>query len=81
MEDCTYLYFTRGGKWKYDGRGRFPRPQQPGWHEVNRDEIMRENLGMPGISGRGADYIIVIVPDDACDVPTAYPRMLMPETT
>jgi len=77
--DCTYLFFKSTGKWKYEGRGRFPRPQSAGWHEINRDEIIRENGSMPGISSRGSDYIIVIVPDEKCDVPTAYPRMLMPE--
>lgn len=77
--DCTYLYFKPSGKWKYDGRGRFPRPQDDGWHDVNRAEILRENGGMPGISGRAEDLVIVIIPDDECDVRSAYPRMLKTE--
>ncbi len=76
--DCTYLFFKPSGKWKYEGRGRFPRPQHDGWHEIDRAEIMRENGGMPGIMGDGADYIIVVIPDDDCDVRSAYPRMLRP---
>lgn len=77
--DCTYVYFKPSGKWKYDGRGRFPRPQDDGWHDVNRDEVMRENGGMPGISSRGSDLVVVIIPDDECNVRSAYPRMLKPE--
>jgi hypothetical protein len=78
-DDCTFLYFKAGGKWKYDGRGRFPRPQHDGWHDVNRDEIIRENGGMPGITSRAADMVVVIVPDESCNVSSAYPRMLKPE--
>lgn len=79
VDDCAYLYFKPGGKWKYGGRGRFPRPQHDGWHEVDRDEIIRENGGMPGIVSRGADYVVIVMPDEACDVRSAYPRMLKPE--
>lgn len=77
--DCTYLYFKPSGKWKYEGRGRFPRPQSVGWHEIDRDEIMRENGGMPGIVTRASDYVVVVIPDETCDVRSAYPRMLHPE--
>lgn len=77
--DCTYLYFKPGGKWKYEGRGRFPRQQQTGWREIDRDEVIRENGGMPGISSRANDLVVVIIPDEDCDVQTAYPRMLHPE--
>lgn len=77
--DCTYLYFKPGGKWKYDGRGLFPRPQTDGWHEIDRDEIIRENGGMPGIVTRASDYVVIVIPDEACDVRSAYPRMLKPE--
>jgi hypothetical protein len=77
-DDCTYLYFKPGGKWKYDGRGRFPRPQSEGWHDVDRSEIMRENQGMPGITSDASDLIVVVVPDESCDVRSAYPRLLHP---
>lgn len=78
MDDCTYLYFNPSGKWKYEGRGRFPRPQIDGWHDVNRAEIIRENDGMPGITSSGEDYVIIIVPDENCNVRSSYPRMLQP---
>lgn len=76
--DCTFLYFKPGGKWKYDGRGLFPRPKDDGWHDVCRAEIMRENGGMPGLAdGYDAkDLTIIVIPDEGCDVPTAFPRMI-----
>lgn len=77
--DCDFLYFKPGGKWKYEGEGRFPRPQADGWHEIDRDEIIRENGGMPGISSRASDLIVIVVPRANCDVRSAYPRMLAPE--
>lgn len=75
--DCLFLYFKPGGKWKYEGRGRFPRPQDDGWHDVDRAEIMRENGGMPGIVGGAEDLVVVAIPDESCDVKTAWPRMLL----
>jgi hypothetical protein len=80
MNDCTYLYFKSSGKWKYDGRGRFPQNPNPdgSWYEVDRDAIVRENGSMPGISYHGNDIVVVIIPDEDCDVTTAYPRMLLP---
>lgn len=78
--DCEYYYFKAGGKWKYHGKGRFPRPQNDeDWGVVERDEIIRENGSMPGITTRGSDYVIIVIPTDECDVRTAYPRMLKPE--
>jgi hypothetical protein len=77
--DCDFMYFKPSGKWKYDGAGRFPRPVTDGWHEVDRDEIIRENGSMPGISGRAADLVVIVTPRDNCDVRSAYPRMLHPE--
>lgn len=79
-DDCTFLYFKPSGKWKYEGRGRFPSAPDEGWHEVGRDEIIRENGAMPGITTRGPDLVIVVLPDESCQVRSAYPRMLMPET-
>jgi len=76
--DCTFFYFKPGGKWKYEGRGRFPRPIHDGWHDVNHDEIMRENDGMPGLrfGYTAKDLNIVVIPDDECEVQSAYPRMI-----
>lgn len=72
--DTTYLYFKPSGKWKYEGRGVFPST-----FEVDRGTIMGANDGkMPGISSNGQDYIIVVLPDDDCSSPYAYPRMLHP---
>ena len=80
-QDCTFLYFKPSGKWKYEGRGRFPRPTADGYHTVNRDEIIRENGSMPGVSTTADDLIVVVVPDEGCDVRSAYPRMLLPDYT
>ena len=77
--DCDFLYFKPGGKWKYEGEGRWPRQQTPGWHEVDRAEIARENNGMPGISGNATDLIVVVIPRESCTQTTAYPRLLLPE--
>jgi hypothetical protein len=79
MNDCDFYYFKPGGKWKYEGEGRFPRPTHDGWHEINRDEIIRENGSMPGISSRGSDYVLIVIPRPNCDVRSAYPRMIQPE--
>jgi hypothetical protein len=79
MVDCDFHYFKASGKWKYSGEGRFPRPTGEGWYEVDRDAIIRENGGMPGIISRAEDMVVVVAPRDNCDVQTAYPRMLLPE--
>lgn len=84
-DDCTYLYFKPSGKWKYDGRGRFPRNPNPngGLYDVDRDAIIRENGSMPGLaqSYRADDLVVVVIPDEDCDCKMAYPRMLKPEVT
>lgn len=78
--DCTFLYFKPSGKWKYEGRGKFPHPPGEDYYDVDRAAIQRENGGMPGISTDGSDLVVIVMPDDACDAPLAYPRMLMPTT-
>lgn len=76
--DCTFLYFKPSGKWKYEGRGRFPRPPIPGkYYEVDRTSIYLENGGFPGINGLADGLTIIVIPDESCDVPTAYPHMLI----
>lgn len=75
--DCTFLYFKPQGKWKYEGRGRFPRPKDEGYHEIDRAAILAENGSMPGISGNAEDLTVVVIPDESCEVRTAYPRMLL----
>lgn len=80
MDDCTFYYFKPGGKWKYEGRGVFPRPPKPGtYYEVNHDAIMKQNDGMPGVLGDAKYMTIVVIPDEECSVPTAFPRMIMAE--
>lgn len=72
--DTTYLFFKESGKWKYEGRGFFPNT----W-DVCRETIMEANGGqMPGISSRGDDYVIVVIPDDDCEAQYCYPRMIKP---
>lgn len=75
--DCTYTYFKPSGKWYTTGRGRFPRTD-----EVNRDTIIAECGEMPGLHERtrAGEFVVVVVPDDDCDAPLAYPRVLKPET-
>lgn len=72
--DCTYLYFKPAGRWQHGGRGVFPLDL-----EVDRDAIIMANEGkMPGIISFGYDYVVVVIPDEDCDAPYAYPRMLNP---
>lgn len=76
--DCTFLYFNPSGKWKYEGRGRFPKYPGSGWHEIDRAAIYKENDAMPGVSGDAGHFVVVVLPDQDCDHPFAYPRMLQP---
>lgn len=82
MEDCSFYYFKPSGKWKYEGRGRFPRPpERGGYYEVDHDAIRRENGSMPGLTeGSDAKHMtIVVIPDENCAVATSYPRMIKAE--
>ena len=79
-DDCTFLYFKPSGKWKYEGRGVFPRPPVSGeYYEVDHNAVFRANNGMPGISSDGKSLTLVIVPDEDCTAKFAYPRMLQGE--
>ena len=70
--DCTFLYFKPLGKWKYEGRGIFPRD-----FEVNHNTIAAANGGqMPGINSDGKHMTVVVIPDENCEAPYAYPRMI-----
>lgn len=76
--DCTYQYFKSGGKWGYEGRGKFP-PQPDGWRDVNRQAIADANGGeLPGISSMAEDMYVVVLPDEDCSALDAYPRLLKP---
>jgi hypothetical protein len=75
IADCTVLYFKPTGKWKYEGRGFFPRADN-----VNHDAIHNANGGMPGISSDGKHFTVVVIPDEDCEAPFAYPRMLIGES-
>lgn len=79
--DCTFLYFKPGGKWKYEGRGVFPRPVDPGYFDMSREAIIRQNGSMPGINGNALDLTVVVVPDESCDCVLAWPRMLKAEAS
>lgn len=68
--DCTFLYFKPSGKWKYGGRGVFPRG------EVTQETIKAENNGMPGITSDGSGYVLIVIPDENCLASFAYPRLL-----
>ena len=79
MNDCTFQYFKATGKWGYEGRGVFPRPPAGGgYYEVDRAAIAAANNGMPGISGDATHMFVIVLPDEDCDVNTAFPRMLKP---
>lgn len=72
--DCTFLYFTGNGKWKYEGRGVFPKGVFP--FDIGKNEIMAENgWGFPGIEGSGEGLILIMVPDEDCDSIYAHPLM------
>lgn len=75
-EDCTYVYSKESGKWKYEGRGFFPTADV---FTVQREHVVAENGGTPGISTLGDDMFVIIIPDDNCAHPFAYPRMIKPE--
>lgn len=81
--DCDFFYFKPSGKWKYEGQGRWPRKPEDheGWWDVDRDSIIRENGGMPGLAtgSRAANMVVLVIPRSHCDCPVAYPRMLSPE--
>jgi hypothetical protein len=69
--NCTFLYFKRSGKWYEDGRGMLPSE-----HPLERKHIRDLNNGMPGLSSTANSFIVVVVPDDDCNRPNAYPRLL-----
>lgn len=71
--DCTFLYFKpKSGKWKYEGRGMFPRDLT-----VDHDAIYEANNGMPGIIDDGKWLTVVVIPDEDCEAPYAFPRMII----
>lgn len=60
---AQYLYFKPSGKWKYDGYGAtIPSDGQ----RITHDRIREANDGkMPGITGDGKEFTIVIIPQDS----------------
>lgn len=75
IEDCSYHYFNPSGKWKYDGRGRFPFDGAA--YGMTHETIAQANGGkMPGISSDGKFYTVVVIPDEHCAEKHAYPRMI-----
>lgn len=67
-DKALYLYFKPGGKWKYEGYGaNIPIDGSSLTHE----KIAQLNGGeMPGISGTGLEYMIVVLD------PASYPRFV-----
>lgn len=74
MFDCDFYYFNPRGKWKYHGEGVFPKIESI--EAMTHAEIASENDGMPGISGNGKHFDVVVVPRDHCEHRFAYPRMV-----
>jgi hypothetical protein len=68
--DCRFYYFKASGKWGYEGKGWFPHG------EVIHETINLLNGGMPGISSDGMHMTILVIPEDWCKSPEAYPRLL-----
>ena len=65
---AEYFYFKPGGKWKYDGKGA---SIPIDGHSLTHNCIRELNGGkMPGITGDGKSYTIVIID------PESYPRMI-----
>lgn len=44
-------------------------------------KLSEKNGSMPGISFRGDDLVVVVIPREHCAVESAYPRMIQPEVT
>ena len=66
---ATYYYFSDTGKWKYEGNGASIPKGHVG--SLTHDFLAGLNGGsMPGISGTGKDYTVVII-DEA-----SYPRLV-----
>lgn len=69
---ASFTYFKRSGKYYTCGDGLVPDDLFNG---MSRDRICPLNGGgMPGISGRAADFYVAI------DIPEGYPFLLHPET-
>ena len=66
---AQYYYFTDTGKWKYEGEGAGIPEGFTG--RLSHGFLAGINGGrMPGISGTGKDYTIVIIDKDT------YPRLV-----
>lgn len=77
--DCEFIAFKDSGKYYTSGKGYYPRAVDNEYVEINRDTIAVWNGGVvPGLSGRGEDFTIIVRPLDNCTIPTAHPRALQP---
>lgn len=71
---AQYFYFKRNsGKWKYDGYGVSIPESTFNLTHARLYELNGEQ--MPGIRGRGEDYIVVIID------PNSWPRLVFPPET
>jgi hypothetical protein len=75
--NCTFHYFKPRGKWYTTERGVFPPSEPHSYNDIRRETIMSANGGkMPGLMTTASNFIVIVIPDDDCDDPQAFPRLL-----
>lgn len=79
--NCSFYLFKPSGKWKYEGRGNFPNPDQcEDQFRVSGVDICRANGGtFPGTVCTEKTigyYNIVAIPDEDTDQSNCWPRLI-----
>lgn len=73
---CRYTYFKESGKYYSSGVGLVADDEK--FWDFNRAAAVQLNGGtMPGLSGDGSDFFVVIEPDEA-ESTFSYPKLWMP---
>jgi len=68
---AAYYYFKPSGKWKYEGQGESLPMPLPRGQNLTHDYVRKLNRGtMPGITGDGKCFILVIIDHDS------WPRLI-----
>ena len=72
--ECDIHTFKPSGKWYASARGKC---QTDIWRGNNRERMLALNDGKcPGLSGRGDDFIIVVITNEDC---SGIPFLSMPK--
>lgn len=77
--NATFHSFKKSGKWYASGRGIWPPAMNKTFGNRERRELIASanNNAFPGISSKGSEFILVVIPDD--DTPDSWPIMLIVE--